>query len=400
MEPISLTLAETVGLSVVVIFIGKFLVAKIGFLNKFLIPYPVVGGLVFAIVTLIGYSANLFELKLDTTLQDYFMICFFTTVGFTASIKVLKAGGIGVALFLLCAFILTIIQNGVAVGISSAMGMGPLFGMVAGSIPMTGGHGTSGAFGPVLEQYGVSGGLTYSIAAATFGLISGSLIGGPVARRLIVKHDLKPTEPVHEDAAGDIESDTGGAVLLNENSLSLAFFQVALAVGIGYYISMGISALGVVVPSYIGSMLAAAVMRNVFKDGSKFEMKIPEIQALGSLFLAIFLAQALMNLKLWQLADGALPMFVILICQVIIMVFYATFVTFNVMGKDYDAAVLAAGHCGFGLGATPNGVANMTAVVTKYGPSTKAFFILPIVGGLFIDFVNAAGITFFLNIFK
>ncbi|WP_423364530.1 sodium/glutamate symporter [Mycoplasma sp. P36-A1] len=398
MEPIQLTLAETVGLSVVVIFIGKFLVAKVGFLNKFLIPYPVVGGIVFAIVTLIGKQTGMFELTLDTTLQQYFMVCFFTTVGFSASFKVLKAGGIGVILFLLLAFILTIVQNVVGVGLATVLGQSPLFGMATGSIPMTGGHGTAGAFGPLLEEMGLTGGNTLAIAAATFGLVSGSLIGGPVARRLILKYDLKPTEEVHEDADGNIEVDGDEPVLLNENNLSLAFFQVALAVGIGYYVSAAIASTGVTVPIYIGSMLVAAVMRNLFKDGSHFEMKFPEIQALGSLFLAIFLAQALMNLKLWELAELAIPLIVILVAQVVLMALYASFVTFNVMGRDYDAAVLAAGHCGFGLGATPNGVANMNAVTAKYGPSTKAFFILPIVGGLFIDFVNAANITFFLNL--
>ncbi|MGL4382178.1 MAG: sodium/glutamate symporter, partial [Bacilli bacterium] len=192
---------------------------------------------------------------------------------------------------------------------------------------------------------------------------------------------------------------------IRSSNIPLAFFQIALAVGIGYYVSLFLASLTIngnklTVPVYIGSMLIAALMRNVFKDGSKYEIKIKEVQALGDMFLAIFLAQAIMDLKLWELLDLALPLFVILFIQVIVMIIYAIFVTFNLMGKDYDAAILAAGHCGFGLGATPNGVANMNAVTLKYGPSIKAFFVLPIVGGLFIDFFNSFVITTFISIFS
>ena len=400
MEPIQLALGPTVGLAIIVIFIGKFLNSKVGFLNKFCIPYPVTGGIVFAIFSLILFTMFGIEFAFDTTIQSYFMIAFFTTIGFNASGKVLKSGGVAVAIFLIAAFILTIIQNAVAGGIAALMGDGALWGMVAGSIPMTGGHATAAAFGPDLEALGVVNANTYAIAAATLGLVTGSLIGGPTGRRLIVKYNLKPTEVKETDAAGDELTETGQVTPLNEESLALAFFQIALAVGIGYYVSQLIALSGLSVPAYIGSMLVAAFMRNVFKDGSHFEMKMPEISALGSLFLAVFLAHALMTMKLWQIADGAGTLFVIIAAQVILMFLYATFVTFRVLGSDYDAAVIAAGHCGFGLGATPNGVANMQAVTAKFGPSTKAFFVLPIVGGLFIDFFNAAGITFFINLFK
>ncbi len=392
---IELGLVESVGLAVIVIFIGKLLVEKISFLNKFLIPFPVVGGLIFALLTLVGYITGTFEIVLDTTLQGYFMTLFFTTVGFSASIKVLKQGGKGVVLFLLIASILVVLQNAIGAGVSILLGQDPLFGLATGSIPMTGGHGTSGAFGPVLEEAGLAGASTITLAAATFGLIAGSLIGGPLAKQLINKYDLKPSDDAFTDTSVEKETKIRE---LNSDRLSLAFFQIALAAGIGYYVSLLIAKTGLTMPGYIGGMLVAAVMTNVCKEGSKFEMKLPEINALSSLFLSIFLSFALMNLKLWQLAELAIPLIVLLACQVLLIYFFARFVTFNVMGRNYDAAVLSAGHCGFGLGATPNAMANMNAVTTQFGPSPTAYFILPIVGAMFIDFTNATIITMFLHL--
>ncbi|MDR1781623.1 MAG: sodium/glutamate symporter [Bacilli bacterium] len=391
MNVLNLSLAETVGLSIVVIFVGKLLVSKIGFLRKFLIPYPIVGGLVFAIITLIGYETNTFTIELDTTLQQYFMVCFFTTIGFQASIKVLKAGGIGVVIFLIISILLVICEDGVGVGLAHLLHQNDLLGLATGSIPMVGGHGTAAAFGPLLEKLGLHSASEVSIAAATFGLIAGSLIGGPIARKLILKHDLKSNDS--DDTKHEEEKKT----LLNTNNISLAFFQIALAVGIGFYVSCGINKLGITIPIYIGSMLVAAVMRNIFKDGSKLEMKIEEISVLGDMFLAIFLAQALMGLKLWQLSNLALPLIILLVVQVIIVALFAYFIVYKFMGKNYDASVLAAGICGFGLGATPNAIANMNAITSKFGNSIKAYFILPLVGCLFIDFCNAGIITIFLQ---
>ncbi len=394
MTTIELNLVVSVGLAIIVIFIGKFLVSKINFLEKFLIPYPVVGGLLFATITLIGNMTGTFEIVLDTTLQGYFMTLFFTTVGFSASLKVLKQGGKGVVLFLIIASLLVVLQNAIGVGVSVLLGQDALLGLATGSIPMTGGHGTSGAFGPVLEEAGLTGASAITLAAATFGLISGSLIGGPLSRSLIKKYDLKPSEEALEQAKNLEEK---GGTELNANNLSLAFFQVALAAGIGYYVSLLIAKSGLTVPGYIGGMLVAATMRNLFHDGSKFEMKTEEISALSNIFLSVFLAFALMGLKLWQLAELAIPLIILLACQVVLIYFFVRFITFNVMGRDYDAAVLSAGHCGFGLGATPNAMANMNAVTSQFGASPTAYFILPIVGGLFIDFTNATIITLFIQ---
>lgn len=395
---LSFNLIETFGLSVVVLLFGKFLVNKIGFLNKFCIPAPVVGGLLFSLLNLVLNTSGAATITLDTGLQSFFMICFFTTVGFGASLAVLKKGSVAVIIFLAAASVLCILQNATGAGIAALMGENPLLGVAVGSVPMTGGHGTAAAFGPIMEEAGLAGASTIAVAAATFGLVSGSLMGGPLANRLIRKRGLSSgfagTATVDKSALQEKK------ILLNNGHLSTAFFQIAIAMGIGSYVSKVLALSGLTVPAYIGSMLVAAVMRNIFKDGTSKEIRIAEIQALGEIFLSIFLAQALMSLKLWELAGLALPLVVILLAQVVLMFVFASFVTFNVMGRDYDAAVLSAGHCGFGMGATPNGVANMTAVVTKYEPSPKAFFVLPIIGGLFIDFVNSFVILFFINALK
>ncbi|CAK7053287.1 MAG: Sodium/glutamate symporter [Desulfovibrio sp.] len=396
---VSLNLMETFGLAVLVLLFGRYLVTRINVLEKFCIPAPVVGGILFSLLTLLGYATGAFSIKMDTALQPFFMNCFFTTVGFGASLAILKRGGPAILIFLLVATVLCVLQSGVGAGLAVAMGESPLLGLAAGSISMTGGHGTSGAFGPLLEKEGLVGGTTIAIAAATFGLVSGSLIGGPTGRRLIEKFKLTVTgakSPMGgltaEEALGADPKPFSGT------ELAIGFFQIAVAAGIGSVVSGVIQLTGITLPSYIGAMLVAAVFRNVFPDGTKYEMRLHEIHALGEIFLGVFLAYALMSLRLWELASLAIPLTVILVAQVSMMFLYATYVTFPLTGKDYDAAVIAAGHCGFGLGATPNGIANMNAVVHRYGPSPKAFFVLPLVGCLFIDFINAMIITFYINV--
>lgn len=389
---------ETFGLAVLVLLFGGWLVSRVSVLSRFCIPAPVMGGILFSVLTLIGHSTGYFTVKLDVTLQSFFMNCFFTTVGFGASLAILKRGGPAILVFLVLATVLVLLQNIFGTGIAVMFGQNPLLGVAAGSISMTGGHGTAGAFGPLLEAKGLVGGTTVAIAAATFGLISGSLIGGPVGKRLIEKYRLQITgadSPMHMTASEVLGAD---AKPFDSKELSIAFFQIAVAAGIGSAVSGMILSLGVTLPSYIGAMLVAAVFRNVFKDGSRFEMRLHEIHALGEIFLGVFLAYALMSLRLWELASLALPLTTILLMQGVLVYLYATYVTFRFMGKDYDAAVMSAGHCGFGMGATPNGIANMNAVTLRFGPSPKAFFVLPLVGCLFIDFVNAVIITFFINI--
>ena len=399
---IELEVYATLGLSVLVLLFGKWLVKSIPILSHFCIPAPVAGGLIFSLLNLVGHMTGTFRISIDTTLQSIFMIMFFTTVGFSANLAILKKGGLGVVLFLGLASLLCVIQNTVGIGIASLFGQNSLLGIATGSVPMTGGHGTAAAFGPLLETTGLDAGSTIAVAAATFGLVAGSLIGGPTAT-LIYKTRSRTIEAKRakvETVAAEAVTEKKKPLISNE--LSIAFFQIGIAVGIGFYVSKAIAMTGLTVPAYIGSMLVAAVMCNIFhpESGKPTATRSEEISALGDMFLAIFLAQALMGLKLWELADLALPMVVILLVQVVIMFLFAYFITFNVMGRDHDAAVLAAGHCGFGMGATPTAIANMNAVSSRFGAAPRAFFIIPIVGGLFIDFTNALIITGFINFVK
>ena len=389
-------MAETLAVAIVVLLLGRWVKSKVGFLQKFFIPAPVVGGVIFSVLLLIGHSGNIFSFQFDGVLQDFLMLIFFTTIGFTASGKLLKKGGIGVLIFLITAGILVVIQDVVGVSLAKVFGLNPLLGLAVGSIPLTGGHGTSGAFGPVLEELGVQGALSVAIAAATYGLIAGCLIGGPVAKRLRDKFNLKPNLDEEVKTIEELEEKGIGVC---EATLFNGVVVIALAMGFGSWVAPFLKQFGVVIPAYIGPMFAAAVIRNI-ADSMNKSLPMAEISITGNIALSLFLAMALMTLRLWELAALAIPIVTILLIQTVIMALYAYFVTFNLNGRDYDAAVMSTGHCGFGLGASPNAMANMEVFTTENGPSPKAFFVLPLVAALFIDFVNATVITIFINIFK
>lgn len=384
------TLAAAVG----VLYLGGFLKKKIKFLETFCIPAPVVGGIVFALLSCLLHGLGIVEFQFDETLKTVCMVMFFTSVGFQANLKVLKAGGKSLVVFLLCLVVLIFTQNFVAVGISKLMGISPLVGMCTGSIPMVGGHGTSGAFGTVLEDFGIKGATTVCTAAATFGLIIGSTMGGPIGRRLILKHDLLKTAVAEDPSI--LEEDEQK----HHRSVSMyapAAYQLAIAMGIGTVLSWLLSMTGMTFQIYIGSMIAAAFMRNIGEYGGKIHIHMGEINDIGGICLSLFLGIAMITLQLWQLAELALPMIILLLAQVVLMAVFSYFLVYNVMGRDYDAAVLAAGTCGFGMGATPNAMANMQALTEKFVPSIKAYMLVPIVGSMFADFINSLVITAFIN---
>jgi ESS family glutamate:Na+ symporter len=281
-----------------------------------------------------------------------------------------------------------------AVGLAKVLGIDPLIGMCTGSIPMVGGHGTAGAFGPVLEDFGLTGATTVCTAAATFGLIAGSLIGGPIGNSLITKKDLLKTV-VKEYASMLVEEEEKHERQFN--MYAPAVFQIIIAVGIGTIVSWALSKTGMTFPIYIGAMIVAAIMRNVSEYTGKFTVHMGEINDLGGICLSLFLGIAMITLKLWQLAELALPLIILLAAQTVFMFIFARFILFNAMGRDYDAAVISAGTCGFGMGATPNAMANMQAICDKYVPSVKAYLLIPLVGSLFADFINSLVITFFIN---
>lgn len=395
---IDLNLFLTTALAVIVLLVGDFVKKRVEILRKFCIPIPVIGGLIFTILVSIGYSTQLFTFKLNFALSDVFMLAFYSSIGFTASYKLLKKGGPKVIKFLIVSIIVVILQNFLGVYLAKLLGLSPLVGLATASIPMTGGHGTSAAFAPVLEEAGLQNALTITLAAATFGLVAGSLIGGPTGKFLIEKYKLitgKETEKVE-----GIEKVEKGNEKLDEKRIYSAVYQLLVSMALGSIISMFLKKTGLTFPASVGAMIAAAIVRNIADYSTWLKIKETEIRIIGDISLILFLAFSMMSLKLWQLTDLAIPMIILLIAQTILMGLCAVFLTYKVMGKNYEAAMMAVGHCGFGLGAVPTAMANMQSVEEKYGPAPTAFFILPLVGSLFINFFNSAIIVAFINIYK
>ena len=392
---LEMNMVQTIALAVVLLLLGEAIVKKSKFLTTYCIPSPVVGGLIFAILALILKQTGVMSFDMDTTLQTLTMTMFFTSVGFSASFALLKEGGLKVIIFLACAVGLVVLQNILGVGLAKVLNLDPLLGLATGSIPMTGGHGTAASFGPLLEnEFGVTGASSVAVAAATFGLVAGGMLGGPVGRKLIEGNNLSSAD------AAAVEGSTHNGdddILLEDGNFYTAVYQILIAMGIGTIISGLLQKTGLTFPPYIGAMLAGAIMRNISDVSKIYKVPMVEIDVVGGIALSLFLSMALMTLRLWELAELAIPMLIMLVGQVVLMFLFAYFITFNVMGRDYDAAILAAGHCGFGLGATPNGIANMNSVAGRYGPSPAAFFILPLVGSLFIDFFNTGVLTAFIN---
>ncbi len=401
MAVLKLDLYQTVALAVVVYFMGSYIRKRVGFLEKYCIPAPVVGGLIFAVITLALNVSGLLTVEMDDTMQKVFMTLFFTSIGFTASLKLLKQGGLAVFVFVGVCTVLVILQNLVGVGLATAFGLDPLIGLCTGSIPMIGGHGTAGSFGALMDDMGVTGASTVAIASATFGLIMGGMLGGPIAKKRIMKHNLAAVKNSQfEQGKSKDDRKEAEAHKFSAAKTLEAFSLLFVAAGIGSLISYLIQQTGLTFPSYIGAMLAAAIIRNLSDMTSRFTIMQDMIEGLGNVSLLLFLSMALMSLKLWQLADLALPLVVMLLAQTVLMGFFAYFVTFNIMGRDYEAAVMSSANCGFGMGATPNAIANMQAITQNFGPAPKAFFIVPLVGSLFIDFANGTILTLFINFFR
>lgn len=392
---IQLDMYQTLAAAVLVLLLGNYLKKKIYFLQKFCIPAPVIGGLIFAIMTCICYVTGIAEFSFYDTLREVCMVFFFTSVGFQANLKVLKSGGKSLIVFLGLVITLIILQNLTAVGLAKLLNLNPLIGMCTGSIPMVGGHGTAGAFGPVLEDLNIKGATTICTAAATFGLIFGSLIGGPLGKRLIEKHNLLDTV-ANEDDSLLVEDEKKHE--RHTNMYADAVFQLILAIGVGTIFTMLLTKTGLTFPIYIGAMLAAALMRNICEYTGIATIHMGEINDLGGISLSLFLGMAMITLRLWELASLALPLVILLAAQVLLIIIFTYVIEFNIMGRDYDAAILVSGTCGFGTGATPNAMANMQAVCDQYVPSIKAYLLIPLVGSLFADFLNSLVITFFINL--
>ncbi|MGY4796103.1 sodium/glutamate symporter [Lysinibacillus sp. FSL K6-0057] len=386
----------TVFLAVALFALGGFLINKIGFLKRFCIPAPVVGGLLFAALATILKTTGILEISLDTSLQSLFMITFFTTIGLGASFKLVKLGGKLLIIYWLACGFLALMQNVIGVSLASLMGIHPLIGMMAGAVSMEGGHGAAAAFGQTLEDLGISSAMTIGAAAATCGLVAGGLIGGPIVKYLVGKYNLTPDEQESEEIEYENKHEQ-----ITSDSFFTQVLLITFCMAVGTYVGTLFSeATGFVLPGYVGAMFVAVLVRNMMDKFKPEAINMKSISLIGDVTLGVFLSMALMSIKLWEIADLALPLFIIVFAQVFFIVVFSIFVLFKLLGKNYDAAVMVAGFAGHGLGATPNAMANMSAVVQRFGPSKKAFLVVPIVGAFLIDVFGIPIIITTINLFK
>ena len=421
MVGIELDMIQTAGIGALALIVGMVLTRHVGFLQKFCVPSPVSGGLIFSLLTLALYGWFDIEVSFDSTLEDVFMLAFFTSVGFQSDLKVVKRGGRLLMIMLVLLVVIITIQNLMPIGISRLMGVDPLIGMASGSISMTGGHGTAGGFASVLESMGLQGAGTIGMAAATFGLVAGSMLGGPLAERIIhtklTNEQMQPQNEEIDPAMAGIESDEASPegrkkrISTNEQEFQRyanAFYCIFLVMGAGTLLSWVLAKTGITFPTYFGALILAAIVRNTlgyinYKEDGRWVkaeklLDMERIVSVGNICLSLFLGMAMISLRLWELQNLALPLVIILLSQVVMMAFFVYLIAFPLLGRNYDAAVLCAGICGFGLGATPNAMANMSAVCYKYHYTVNPFLIVPIIGAMFADFINTGIITLFLNL--
>ena len=387
----------TIVAAVAVLLVGYVFVNKVSILKKYNIPEPVAGGLVAAVITYILFKGSNITVNFDTNIQQIFMLMFFTSVGLSASLVKLKEGGKSLLIFLVCVIVFVLLQNVVGISLAKVLGLDPLIGLITGSVTLTGGHGTAGAWGTIFEQeHGVHGAIVLGMASATFGLVIGGMMGGPVAKFLIRRYQLAEEIPA---ATGRNEAPPSAQTapfefpektrLITADDAVKTMGMFAICISFAYFMTGVAKGQWFELPSFVWALMCGVVLRNILEHGLKVQVFDRCIDVFGNASLALFLAMALMSLQLWLLADLAGPLVIILIVQTIFLALYLYFVTFRVMGKNYDAAVLCAGQCGVNLGATPTAIANIQAVTNTYGPSHKAFLIIPLTGAFFVDIVNA-----------
>lgn len=389
----------TVAMAAVLLLIGFFIKSKVKFLDKYCIPAPVVGGFLFMFITFIGHITGTFSFSFDSMYQAPFMLAFFTTVGLGASISLLKKGGVLLFFYWLIAGVVSVFQNIIGVGVGKLVGLDAPFALLSSAISMCGGHGTAAAYGSTFADMGYSAAPLVGAAAATFGLISAVMVGGPVGRRLIVKYNLKSDESEIIDSeinninAASATKLDGMDVIKNVTSLLVCMALGTMVSGwIGKLIGMSF-------PTYVGAMFVAVIVRNLNEKFHFYNFDFALVDGIGDVMLSLYLSIALMTLKLWELSGLIGGVLVVLICQVVFMILVSYFVVFRLLGKNYDAAVMCAGLCGHGLGATPSAIVNMTAVNERYGMSRRAMMIVPIVGAFLVDIIYQPQTIWFIKTF-
>ncbi|AKH87657.1 sodium/glutamate symporter [Edwardsiella tarda] len=379
-----------------VLLLGRQMVQKIPLLTKYTIPEPVAGGLLVALALLVLKKSVGFEIDFDMSLKDPLMLAFFATIGLNANLASLRAGGKALSIFLFVVVGLLIVQNAIGISMAKLLGLDPLMGLLAGSITLSGGHGTGAAWSKLfIERYGFQNATEVAMACATFGLVLGGLIGGPVARYLVQRSSTPDGAPDDNAVPSAFEKPQSGRMITSLVLIeTLALIVICLTVG--QLIAGWLRGSALELPTFVCVLFVGVILSNTLSKIGFYQVFERAVSVLGNVSLSLFLAMALMSLKLWELASLALPMLAILAVQTLVMALYAIFVTYRVMGKNYDAAVLAAGHCGFGLGATPTAIANMQAITERFGPSHLAFLVVPMVGAFFIDIANAIIIKLYL----
>ncbi|EOU2463031.1 sodium/glutamate symporter [Vibrio navarrensis] len=398
---------ESFLVAISVLFLGHFINAKLPVLRKFNIPEPIVGGLIVACaITALHFHGV--DLQFDLPLQNTFMLMFFATVGLAANYTQLLKGGAKVLLFLAIASVYIVIQNGVGVTLASALGLEPLMGLIAGSITLSGGHGTGAAWSQTFtDLYGIENTLEIAMASATFGLIIGGLIGSPVAQRLVDKHQFESEygrgSKTHERFPELVTYNENEEDKVTAKKVIEKLFFLLICVTGAKYVEQWVSAYQIkwlMIPDFVYALFIGVIITNLLEVSKIRKLDAETIDMLGTVSLSLFLAMALMSLKLWNIFDLAIPILLILAVQSLVLALFTYYVTFRVMGRNYDAAVIAGGHCGFGLGATPTAVMNMGSIVNRFGPSPQAFMVVPIVGAFFIDIVNLLILQGFISFIK
>jgi len=393
-----LAVPATLAIAALVLVIGRALVARIALLKRYSIPEAVVGGLLAAITVTALHVAGA-SITFDTALQPSLMLGFFATIGLGADVRMLARGGFALLLFAACVVGMLLVQNVVGIGAAKAMGIDPLIGLIAGSVTMAGGHGTGAAWGQKFaESFGLTAAPGIALASATFGLIMGGLIGGPVAGRLVARLKVAGKPLGVQESATRTHDAAESDAPFGPQRLTFTIFLIAASMSFGAMLTRLTENPTFTLPSFVWTLFVGALLRNLLALAKLHEVDGTALAFAGNVALSLFLAMALMSLKLWELATLALPMFVILALQATCVALYTTFVTFRVMGSDYEAAVLVAGQCGFGLGATPTAIANMHAIAQRYGYAPQAFILVPVVGAFLIDLANAIVISIFAGV--
>ena len=389
----------TVAMAAVLLLIGFFIKSKVKFLDKYCIPAPVVGGFLFMFITFIGHITGTFSFSFDSMYQAPFMLAFFTTVGLGASISLLKKGGVLLFFYWLIAGVVSVFQNIIGVGVGKLVGLDAPFALLSSAISMCGGHGAAAAYGSTFADMGYSAAPLVGAAAATFGLISAVMIGGPVGRRLIVKYNLKPDESeIIDSEINNINA--ASATKLDGMDVIKNVTSLLVCIALGTMVSGWIGKLiGMSFPTYVGAMFVAVIVRNLNEKFHFYNFDFALVDGIGDVMLSLYLSIALMTLKLWELSGLIGGVLVVLICQVVFMILVSYFVVFRLLGKNYDAAVMCAGLCGHGLGATPSAIVNMTAVNERYGMSRRAMMIVPIVGAFLVDIIYQPQTIWFIKTF-